>query len=621
MVAIQTILDALKTTREEFGRLFLQAQAQVGIGAYDRKNFEAIALSLPDRAAYETALRYAQAQGWFDTLVNLIIEANLQNGSLTRAIAESHAGVGGAALQAMTNLANGYSNPDIVYKGYGDGIRWTGKIIVDGVASGTGILIGPHLVLTAWHVVKALFTPGADGEWVLAPNGSRRLQVAFDDFLALISGTLQQPDPQIVETHEDWCFLFSACHPSELSGQLPDDHAQLQGYWDYAVIKLKAAPGLTRRWASLDARSVVPRANEGIFLFQHPAMQPLKVDQNFITDLDPPEPAVIPKLRFLHYANTNHGSSGGPCFDKSFMLFGFHQGVWTGATGDGRVTNRGVPVLRVIEHINANSEGLPPLDPEENPMWSLGEAKNNEPVIGTETFQKLVWRAAVAGTPKVLVIGGTPGSGKTFLVQLLSAMLSDGGHLKLTLKADAISKLDARQLADTICKAAGTTLPPLVEPDDADTTGSAWLKDEVVDKVLGALEKARQGRLVWLLFTELNHSEIKEKDASELLFLLYEQALKVDWLRIVLDGMRADVPRSLREVTKTHLVTTIRREDIQKYFERLRAERNLPLAPVAMSRLVLSEYERELRQNPEKAMELLVDEVMKVVIAHLDDDE
>ena len=166
-------------------------------------------------------------------------------------------------------------------------------------------------------------------------------------------------------------------------------------------------------------------------------------------------------------------------------------------------------------------------------------------------------------------------------------MLPDGGHLKVALKADSISKMNARQLAEAIRKAAGAAMPPPVEPDDTDSTRSAWLKDEVLSKVMSALQAARGGRLVWLWITDLNNYEISEKDASELLFMLYEQALGVDWLRVVLDGMRADLPRSLRDITKSHPTSAVAREDILRYFERFKAERDLQLLdPAAMTNLV-----------------------------------
>ena len=113
---------------------------------------------------------------------------------------------------------------------------------------------------------------------------------------------------------------------------------------DYAVLRLAQTPGMTRRWADLDARAVVPKADTHIVLLQHPGGYDLKWDQN---DIVAPEVAwcqVIPRLRFLHRANAVGGSSGGPCFDRTFMLFGLHQGEWTRGKTGLRI-NRGVPIV------------------------------------------------------------------------------------------------------------------------------------------------------------------------------------------------------------------------------------------------------------------------------------
>lgn len=618
MVSVEQILEALKTTREEFGRLYVQAQVRAGIGARERIDFNGIAESLPDKIAYEKGLRESEQKGWLGEFVKLLIEENRQTGALTRVLAEAMA-PGDAKLEAITNLAKGYEDPDVIYKGYGNGMQWTGKIIVDNVARGTGILIGPHLVLTAWHVVKDLFTKGPDGQWMERPGAAARLQVDFDDLLALIGQTLQPVDPMRVRAHKEWCVRFSACHPEELKDKLPDDYLELKDYWDYAVIQLAAPVGLTRRYAVPDGFTYVPKPAEGIFVFQHPQMNPLKVDQNTLGDLDPPDPSVVPKLRFLHYANTDHGSSGGPCFNKDFHLFGLHQGIWKGKGIGVRVTNRGIPILRVLEHINAKG-GLPPLDPSDDPVWSLGETKYYEPIIGTVPFQKLVWRAAGTGTPRIIVIRGTRGSGKTFHTQLISSMLQDSTHLKLLLDAGTISKFDARGLADHICEMAGTKLPPLAQPDETDSTGTVWLRDEVMVKLISELDKAREGRLVWLLITQLDIFEIKRDDVSELLLLLYKQTASLNWLRVVLDGMRGDIPGPIQNLTGEYSIPPPTRDDVQRYFERLRAEKYLLYQPAAMAKATFPEYLEMLGRDSEKAMSHLKSQMMKLVIAHLSDD-
>jgi len=599
--------------------MFLEAQAMANV---DRVRFEAVVdPSMSDDAAFELAHRFAQARGWLENLVNIIIDEGLEDGSLTRELAEDRANSGDAELQAMTNLASGFEQPDVIYRGIGNGMRWTGKILINGKAEGTGILIGPNLLITAWHVVRGLFTPTANGDWHPDPTGYTELQIEFDDFLAKIGRTLRPSATLRVGAHQNWCVCFSACHKDEIDGKLPDNLAQLDGFWDYTIIRLEKAPGLMRRWASLDARSIVPRVDESIILFQHPAGQPLKMDRNFIAAMDPPAPSVIPKFRFLHRANSLGGSSGGPCFDKSFMLFGFHQGVWRTAPQNGGVTtNRGVPAVRILKHITDSIKELPALDPSENPIWSLGVKNAYAPVIGTEDFQKIIWRSAVAGKPKLLVITGADDVGKTFRVNLLSIMLSEGGHLKITLNAKSISNLDARTLAERICVEAGADVPDFTPASDINSTSSVWLKDEVLVKIMSALDAARKGRLVWLSITDLNAFKIVNEDASELLFLLYGQILSVDWLRVVLDGMNGDIPSALNEDTEWHRVSEIKRSDIETYFKRFLTELDMPIDPTVLSvhtNMSFDKYHQTLNRDPNAAMSRLDEEVRSVANAYL----
>ncbi len=621
MSAIQTIVQALSATREEFGNMFLQAQARHGV--MPRKHFEAIATSEADNdTAFTLALQHASNQGWLETLVNIIIDEGLEDGSLTQSLAEAQANAGDATLQATTNLARGYGQPDVFYKGYGNGIRWTGKILIDGSGKGTGILIGPHLMLTAWHVVKDLFNPSANGQWEPDPQAATRLQVEFDDFLSVIGRTLQPTQPLRVSAHDNWCVSFSACHPDELNERMPSDLGQLKNFWDYAIIRLAKAPGLLRRWASPDAQSVVPRPDDSVVIFQHPDAQPMKVDQDKIAALEPPVPSAVPKYRFLHYVNSLGGSSGAPCFDKSFTLFGIHQGKWKKSAaegqGEGRVVNRGIPIARVLEHIKEVIKELPALEPSENPIWSLGETKQYAPVIGTDSFQSVIWRSAVAGMPKVIVIRGGRGSGKTFLVGLLSSMLPDGGHLKVTLKSESISKMNAEQLAQKICETAGAPALSLSRPEDLDSTEAVWLKSEVAVKVIDALNAVRRGRLVWLLITDLNSFEIEDASASQLLFLLYEQTLSKNWLRVVLDGMRVKLPISLEGVeahTDTHRIAQIVPGDIKDYFERLMVQLNIPIIPQYINGLinqVLPVYQSAIDDETGDAMKRLHSKVSEV---------
>ena len=373
MLPIEDIVEAVRASRAEFGRLFLEAQIAAVSDPARRVAFEAVAQSGVDTDSFAEALRYAQAQGWLDPLVHAIVDDGREDGRLAQLLVTEKVNAGDAALQAIANVAAGFSQPEVAYRGYATVRHWTVKILIDGQPSGSGILIGPNLVLTAWHVVRTLFTPQPGGGYDWDRTAAGRLHAEFDDFLAFVrpGGALGPATTARIRAHRDWCVVFSRCHNDELLSRLPNDLTQLDGQWDYAIIRLEKAPGQERRWASLDARAAVPRAESQIVVFQHPAGQPMRLGQGQILKPDQNAAAAIPRLRFLHGANTVQGSSGGPCFDSAFMLFGFHQGEWAGASGNGGPKNRGIPLAGVIEHIKAQIRNLPTPDPSVTPIWRL----------------------------------------------------------------------------------------------------------------------------------------------------------------------------------------------------------------------------------------------------------
>jgi hypothetical protein len=602
-LTIEQITASLRITRDEFGRIFQRSQVDVMQNPADRALFEAVGTSGVDQEAFVQGLTFAQQNGFLDAIVRAVVIEGLEDGRITASLAAEAADATPnaerkAALQAITNVSRGFQRPEVLFHGVNVGMRWTVRILIDGTFSGTGILIGPHLVLSAWHVVRALFDPAGTNKFKPKDNVAGRLAVEFDDLSGLFDMHGPPMTPQRVAAHVRWCATYSECHPAELAGNLPSDPAELEGFWDYAVLRLAKTPGLERRWAALDARAAVPAPNGPIVVFQYPAGQPMRLDEGAIVAPEAAFLTAVPRFRFLHGANAVGGSSGGPCFDRAFMLFGLHQGEWTRPGGNGPRVNRGVPIIGIKEDIQQKLQDLPVPDPSECPVWKLSKADLEAPVVGCDPYQGLIWASAVTGKPKLILIGGEQKSGKTFRISVLSAMLPDSGHLKVAIRADVISKMSALELAVEICKKAGAAVPAFVSAAEFNSTVNTWLRDEVVEKVIQALDAVRLQRLVWITIAELNKSDIQGEDASPFLLLLYERTKSSDWLRIVLDGMKGDPPEAVRKLTEWHRTAELTLDDIETYLRRAIAEYQTPNndAVVPFSIFEFGRYTQRLNQ-------------------------
>lgn len=350
---------------------------------------------------------------------------------------------------------------------------------------------------------------------------------------------------------------------------------------------------MQRRYVRIDSRSVVPRVNELITVFQYPNTAPLRFDQSQLVGPKAEESPFVPALRFLHNVNTHVGSSGSPCFDRVFNCFGIHQGVW--ATG----TNKGIPLTAILQDIADRYQELPVLRSEEYPIWTLDETAP-EPVIGCEDFQSLVWRSAFTAKPRLILIEGDVGAGKSFRLKILQKMLGEGGHLKIDLKAEAISKLDAPGLLNYIAVKLKTEFTEPVSFGDENSSPAVWLRDEIIPNLISMLNNKREGRLVWLLFSDLNNYALEGGYLQDLFFMISEQVKNENWLRIVIDGGFPQVPQEILVYTHLHQAGPVLQVELETFFRYYMGHLSGNYDPQVLSLVVdeaMNTYSRELIKN------------------------
>jgi hypothetical protein len=194
---------------------------------------------------------------------------------------------------------------------------------------GTGVLIGPDLVLTNFHVVQKLQRSLRDNPGLLADA-----RVHFDYFEPG-AGT------SFGLATTDWLPVLSPYAKRDLNIQEPPESDRL----DYAVIRLARRIGedplaegnaagwpdgtkpARRGWLILPAPETRPTAGVNISIYHHPCGYVGNVFQSLPLDSTPGKILEVDVgwLRVTHDAKTQHGSSGAICYGDNLEPVALHH--------------------------------------------------------------------------------------------------------------------------------------------------------------------------------------------------------------------------------------------------------------------------------------------------------
>ncbi|WP_448625263.1 trypsin-like serine peptidase [Geodermatophilus sp. URMC 64] len=379
------------------------------------------------------------------------------------------------------------------------------RVLVNGKVAGSGCLIGPSLVLTAWHVV-AVGPPGGPQE----PAPSIRV--------ALADSTEQDV---IVPPS-----FASFCGDAEYDGRAPRRDADVEGRNDVAVLLMRRPAAAHLGFAGLPATAPATATHGVLFLVHYPE----GADRGYGVG----QLAKIRNVtaRWRHDITTQGGSSGGACFDATLQLAGVHQGKWDGG---GRL----VPLSRFL----ADLRPLVAADTGPTALWSLDGTESGALVLGRDLFFEAV-AAARDATGRVrglrlkrrdVAAGGT--TGLAFSHDLLSRLLHRHGAGS-TLVRIGFDELVTDLVAD-ICRrvtAAGLPLHPLPDPAGPGPVTPESAARDRTRQLAAAVEEAAAaaGRTVWFFFD--NPSVALSESARLLLDGFVAAALLQPHLRLVVAG-------------------------------------------------------------------------------------
>jgi hypothetical protein len=293
---------------------------------------------------------------------------------------------------------------------------------------GTGFLIGPDLVMTNFHVVKAYLRVEADGTITTTATGDNIH--CFFDYLAAPAprvppngaGAPAHPSVVVKAAQNDWLERARRCLDNE--GQPPyATEQEAVGRYDYAIIKLEReignAPsrksgGAPRGWLSLASGVDYTTNGTRIVVLQHPQGSHQLFDIGEFSKFDPS------KTRIWYTVNTDYGSSGGAAIDKLGRLYALHN---ASVKGLAEQVNQGVRIDVILDDLKLPPPWTPPPRAEDGDLgyWSLSDSTSDpRPIIGRESFRQSI-RKVIAARDKerVLAVVGPKGSGRRFSVDLL----------------------------------------------------------------------------------------------------------------------------------------------------------------------------------------------------------
>jgi V8-like Glu-specific endopeptidase len=381
-------------------------------------------------------------------------------------------------------------------------------IQVAGETKGSGILVGPNSVLTAWHVI-------ATGRPEVEPEELPEIHVVLADGrrIGVVKLAVSSPCADV-----EW--------PPD-GGRVPsNDHEALDRH-DIALLHLYKPAGIHLGYAALASSPSYFADQAGTVLVSYPAGAWSGVEFARMQRLQQLT------ARWCSTVTDNRpGSSGGGYFDNSFSLVGIHQGRW-------QDFGRLVPLIRFYDQIRQaiNDDEVPPL------LWSLDGSPDSNLIVARDKFF-IGYQAAMRGPARargLWVCRLDPGNdvaGLPFSYQILARLVARSPNTRLMrVSFDTI----VHDLPQEIMRRAGEVdLPVAVLQDMAgagldQTEPEARIADRARRIALSLNEQAYvQGVRLWVFF---DHPAAAFGDELRwALSAFVEQALKLDNLRIALAG-------------------------------------------------------------------------------------
>lgn len=373
---------------------------------------------------------------------------------------------------------------------------------------GTGILIGPDLILTTYHTLTMHIANGQQRD-----EPDVQLWAVFDH---LDGDPIQEiedvsNDVALVRFHEHWLVDASPDYPPDgtFLKPTPVQEQELATHLDYVVARLSEPAGegthrflggAVRGWLHLE-RDVEPtvRDDDRIIIPQHPSGDPQQIDFGRHSQAQTAFDSSNTRIRYS--TESARGTSGAPCFNQGFKLVGLHNAAFM-PDGPPARCNQAVRITLIRNQARARVPFVDLTRPTVR-LWNVSEDRTApKPIVGRGKLLSWLRDASKSGLlPKndraFVALGEGTRVGRSFSAQIVRAhaqgtsdvvvclgeqdqipkaaddfLISIGNQLRIDVAA--LNRLPARPARD----AALPLAPGDVEASDPDKLNK-WLSDDL----------------------------------------------------------------------------------------------------------------------------------------------
>ena len=437
-----------------------------------------------------------------------------------------------------------------------EAVRRVCRVVVEnghGVISyGTGFLVGPQAILTAWHVIEPLL--GDDG--VPLEGSDKKIKIEFDHVGAVYEKLHVSVAPQ-------WLVSSSAYHQTESPHQesldfLAQSSDGFDQCLDYAGIRLSSAVGRFRGFYQLDRlhKPQIRAPGSQMTLYQHPDGKQMRVAHGYGTALWPADH----QTRLRHTVNAMPGSSGGLLLDVNFKPVALHQ---CGIESNGELINGAIPTACIAARSEGMLEGVLGLDP----VWRTQHS--HEPILGRKEFQQAI-QDCMLGIRQIIAVVGQRESGKSFSLEILRTVLKNNAEHSIVLFKAAELVHGPRVFVEELVRRAGArdfAHEPLPLAEESDTAVDAWIKGILFPAFAKQINAITNTRQLWLVIDELDENPLAPGPLQHFLEQLYREIADTPKLRVLLLGAKSFVQGARPDKLHIEIIQPVSQQDIIEYLQ------------------------------------------------------